>query len=75
MFGAVGELKEVLNFQRAIQGVALVSCFFAGFSPFQMAEVASAGMPHYPDLMYMFGNGLLPLCDDIGPQPVVNVYL
>lgn len=57
---AVGELKDVLDHQRAIDSAGTVSTFFFGLTPFQMAEVGTAGMPHYPDITYLFEKGMLP---------------
>lgn len=57
---AVGELKVVLDHQRAIDSAGTVSTFFFGLNPYQMAEVGTAGMPHYPDITYLFEKGMLP---------------
>ena len=57
---AVGELKDVLDHQRAIDSAGTVSTFFYGLTPSQMAEVGTAGMPHYPDVTYLFEHGMLP---------------
>ena len=57
---AVGELEWVQMQQRAIDSAGVISSLFAALDPYQMAEVGAAGMPHYPDIEYIFANGLLP---------------
>lgn len=60
MVPAVGELKGVLMHQRAISAAGIVSSYFAGLDPYQMAEVGTASMPHYPDIAYLLEKGMLP---------------
>lgn len=57
---AVSRLKEVMDWQRAIEAAARTTVCFAALDPYQLAEVACAAMPHLPDIQYLLEKGMLP---------------